>query len=50
MSRIGNAPITLPKGVQAQVGEGTLRFKGPKGELNCPVPDGISCLLEGEIL
>lgn len=34
MSRIGKAPITLPKGVEVTVGENNvIRVKGPKGEL-----------------
>jgi large subunit ribosomal protein L6 len=34
MSRIGKAPITLPKGVEVAVGENNVvRVKGPKGEL-----------------
>jgi large subunit ribosomal protein L6 len=41
MSRIGNKPIPLPKGVQVTRGEGTLEVKGPKGTLAVPVPSGI---------
>jgi large subunit ribosomal protein L6 len=33
MSRIGKRPVPLPKGVTAQVAQGTVSVKGPKGEL-----------------
>ncbi|MBI2866781.1 MAG: 50S ribosomal protein L6 [Chloroflexi bacterium] len=34
MSRIGKAPITLPKGVTAEVQGNRVKIKGPKGELS----------------
>src|SRR5512137_999828 len=40
MSRIGNKPIPLPKGVKVQIGE-QLLVEGPKGKLSVPVPAGI---------
>jgi large subunit ribosomal protein L6 len=42
MSRIGQAPITVPSGVDVTVASGSVRVKGPKGELARPVPGGIS--------
>ena len=42
MSRIGQAPITVPSGVDVTVGSGSVRVKGPKGELSRTVPEGIS--------
>ncbi len=33
MSRIGNNPVELPKGVEARLENGTLHVKGPKGSL-----------------
>jgi large subunit ribosomal protein L6 len=33
MSRIGKLPITLPSGVNVDIGEGNVKVKGPKGEL-----------------
>lgn len=33
MSRIGKKPITLPSGVNVEIGKGTISVKGPKGEL-----------------
>ena len=34
MSRIGKAPIELPKGVEVKVSGSTVHVKGPKGELS----------------
>jgi large subunit ribosomal protein L6 len=40
MSRVGNKPIPLPKGVKITVGE-ELLVEGPKGKLIVPLPKGI---------
>jgi len=40
MSRIGNKPIALPKGVKVQIGE-QLIVEGPKGKLAVPLPEGV---------
>lgn len=40
MSRIGNKPIPLPKGVKVAIGE-QLIVEGPKGKLAVPIPQGI---------
>ena len=42
MSRIGQAPITVPSGVDVTIGAGSVRVKGPKGQLERTVPEGIS--------
>jgi large subunit ribosomal protein L6 len=34
MSRIGKLPITIPDGVEVEIGDGVVRVKGPKGELS----------------
>jgi large subunit ribosomal protein L6 len=41
MSRIGKKPIVLPKGVSAQISDGAVEVKGPKGQLRQPLPPGI---------
>ena len=41
MSRIGNAPVSLPKGVSAKVADGVVVVKGPKGELSQVLPHTI---------
>ncbi|MCH9681403.1 MAG: 50S ribosomal protein L6 [Deltaproteobacteria bacterium] len=47
MSRIGNAPIVVPKGVTLNTKGQTISVKGPKGTLDFTVPDGISFTHEG---
>lgn len=42
MSRIGLAPILLPKGVTATVSPGEVVVEGPKGKLTLTVPSGIN--------
>jgi len=40
MSRVGNKPIPLPKGVKVNIGD-VLQVEGPKGKLAVPLPSGI---------
>ena len=40
MSRVGNKPIPLPKGVKISIGDQML-VEGPKGKLTVPIPNGI---------
>jgi large subunit ribosomal protein L6 len=42
MSRIGKKPIVLPKGVTVSVGQTAVDVKGPKGQLNQPLPPGVA--------
>ena len=41
MSRVGNKPIPLPKGIKISIGN-EIAVEGPKGKLNVPIPEGIS--------
>lgn len=44
MSRVGNKPIALPKGVAVSVvenGKREIQVKGPKGSLVVPLPEGV---------
>ncbi|HBG16240.1 MAG TPA: 50S ribosomal protein L6 [Firmicutes bacterium] len=41
MSRIGLQPITIPTGVELKIDGNTVRVKGPKGELQQEIPEGI---------
>lgn len=50
MSRIGDLPIQVPDGATVRVDPGRLTVRGPKGELNVPVPDGIGAKLQGTTL
>ena len=42
MSRIGNAPITVPKGVTITQSGRTLSAKGPKGNMSFEIPVGVT--------
>ena len=42
MSRIGNAPVSVPKGVTITTSGRTLSAKGPKGSMSFEVPAGIA--------
>jgi large subunit ribosomal protein L6 len=51
MSRIGKAPVALPKGVEVSVGKNNLvTVKGPKGSLNQQIDPDLSVVIDGEIL
>ena len=49
MSRVGNKPIPLPKGVKIEVGA-ELQVEGPKGKLAVPIPAGINIKQENGIV
>jgi large subunit ribosomal protein L6 len=49
MSRVGNKPIPLPKGVKITIGE-QLLVEGPKGKQTVPVPPGITLSQKDGIL
>jgi len=46
MSRIGKKPVAIPAGVTANIEEGTLSVKGPKGTLSMGLSDVIDYKLE----
>lgn len=46
MSRIGKAPIALPKGVEVKVNNGSVTVKGAKGELTQKVDTDIKVAVE----
>ena len=50
MSRVGNAPIAIPKGVTVSTSDQTISVKGPKGNLSFEVPNPISFALDGSTL
>ncbi len=50
MSRIGNAPIKIPAGVELKPGAGVVKVKGPLGEIETPLPDGITMSQDGGML
>jgi large subunit ribosomal protein L6 len=50
MSRIGNQPVSIPKGLTVSTQGRTISVKGPKGSLSFTVPEGISFTQEGQQL
>ncbi|MBE5073128.1 50S ribosomal protein L6 [Erythrobacteraceae bacterium E2-1 Yellow Sea] len=48
MSRIGKKPVAIPSGVTADIADGTLTVKGPKGTLSLGLSDLIDYKIEGE--
>ena len=47
MSRIGKKPVTIPSGVTADISNGVLTVKGPKGSLTLGLRDEISYTVDG---
>ena len=45
MSRIGNAIITIPEGVEINVSEGVVSVKGKKGELTQAIASAITVVI-----
>ncbi|MEG1936131.1 MAG: 50S ribosomal protein L6 [Rikenellaceae bacterium] len=51
MSRIGNLPVNLPKGVEVKVSaDNTVSVKGPHGALSQKIDKDITVAIEGSIL
>ncbi|GAO53934.1 MULTISPECIES: 50S ribosomal protein L6 [unclassified Novosphingobium] len=50
MSRIGKRPVTIPSGVTANIADGVLTVKGPKGTLTLSLRDEISYTVEGDAI
>jgi large subunit ribosomal protein L6 len=50
MSRIGKKLITLPEKVTAEIKDGSILIKGPKGELKNSIPDFVKITSEGNVL
>jgi len=46
MSRVGNAPISIPEGVSISVDKNTVSVKGPKGELKQHIDPDMTCEVE----
>ena len=50
MSRIGKKPVTIPSGVTANIADGMLTVKGPKGTLTLTLRDEISYTVDGDTI
>jgi large subunit ribosomal protein L6 len=48
MSRIANAPITVPKGVEISLQGASVNVKGPKGSLSYTLPKQVSVAREDD--
>ena len=48
MSRTGKRPVAIPSGVTANLADGTLTVKGPKGTLSMGVADEVVCNVDGD--
>lgn len=49
MSRVGNKPIPVPKGVTITIGD-VVAVKGPKGQLSTPVVGGVDVSVTDDVL
>jgi large subunit ribosomal protein L6 len=47
MSRVGQAPVPIPSGVEVKVEGREVTVKGPKGELSRTLPEQLSVTVEG---
>jgi large subunit ribosomal protein L6 len=50
MSRIGQAPITVPSSVTVDIDGATVTVKGPKGQLSQSLPGAITVRQDGDTL
>ena len=50
MSRIANAPIELPKGVEASIANGVVSVKGKNGSLQTTLNDSVEVVSEDNVL
>jgi len=47
MSRVGNKPVEIPKGVPVDQANGAVKVKGPKGQLEQAIPPRIEIEVDG---
>ena len=50
MSRIGKRPVAIPSGVTADIANGVMTVKGPKGTLTLNLRDEISYVVDGDAI
>ncbi len=50
MSRLGNKPILIPKGVEAKFSKGLFEVKGPKGQYSVQTPNEIDVKIENDMV
>ena len=50
MSRIGKNPLPIPAGVEVKIEGARLRVKGPRGQMESPIPDAVTAkVLDGRL-
>jgi large subunit ribosomal protein L6 len=47
MSRLGKKPIDIPNGVKVDIKDRDVKVTGPKGTLECTVPDAVTVKVDG---
>jgi large subunit ribosomal protein L6 len=50
MSKIGKMPVNIPSGVSAEIKDGIIKVKGPKGELSQELNEKVKVALDGDSL
>ncbi len=50
MSRLGKAPIEVPKGIELKITKTQIEAKGAKGLMSQTFPEGVELKQEGELL
>ena len=50
MSRVGNAPLTIPDGLSVEVSAGTVKVSGSQGELSKEMPEGIEVQVQESVV
>ena len=50
MSRVANSPIPVPSGVEVKIEGGRFSAKGPKGELNVTLVEGVNLVQDDGML
>ncbi|HEX4325335.1 MAG TPA: 50S ribosomal protein L6 [Burkholderiales bacterium] len=50
MSRVGKSPISLPKGVETTIANGSITVKGPLGTLTQALSDTVTITKDGDVL
>ena len=50
MSRVGNAPITIPDGLSVEVSAGTVKVSESQGELSKEMPEGIEVQVQESVV
>jgi large subunit ribosomal protein L6 len=48
MSRVANNPVSVPKGVEVTINDGTVQVKGAKGTLDLTLTEGVQVSREDE--